>query len=88
MLKLAPKSHIVNPIWTFTVKSEVTFSILGAEPLRSNPINDNKAVARVSWIFDVEWDLIPAVAEDACLIKWHFSVFPNVRGFNSYVEPT
>lgn len=52
----------------FTAKSEVTFSILGAEPLRSNPINDNKAVAPASCIFDVEWDLIPAVPEDACLI--------------------
>lgn len=68
MLKLSLNPHTVNPIWTFTVKSEVTFSILGAEPLRSNPINDNKAVAPASCIFDVEWDLIPAVPEHACLI--------------------
>lgn len=67
MSKLPLNPHTLNPIWTFTVKSEVTFSILGAEPLRSNPINDNKAVAPASCIFDVEWHMIPAVSEDACL---------------------
>lgn len=67
MSKLALNPQTVNPIWTFRVKSEVTFSILGAEPLRSNPINDNKAVAPAACIFDVEWHLIPAEPEDACL---------------------
>lgn len=66
----------------------MTFSILGAEPLRSSPINDNKAVAPARSIFDVEWALIPPVPRTCLFDLMAFFCSPNVWGLNGYVEHT